>query len=142
MEGGSSGTGSRRMRSHDGQEWRVNESLILVNEIAAVEADCLKELSTHQKWRIISENCTAQLDVPRTANQCRRRWSSLVAQYTAIVSKSRKIERLDEDLFSAVDGVVRARAERSDSDSDSDHEAGSDSCEIVETLGNFSCLLL
>ncbi|TXG62403.1 hypothetical protein EZV62_013766 [Acer yangbiense] len=130
MEGGS---GSRCTRSQLGPDWTVKDSLILVNEIAAVEADCLKALSTYQKWKIISENCTA-LDVPRTSNQCRRKWDSLLAHYTTI-AKSKKTN-FDSELFKAIDGLVRAKEYQSDTEPDSDPEAKSDLCEVIAQLGS------
>ncbi|KAL9448270.1 hypothetical protein AB3S75_015695 [Citrus x aurantiifolia] len=80
--------GTRHTRSQVGPDWSSKEALILVNEIAVVEADCLKALSSYQKWKIISETCTA-LDVPQTANQCRRKWDSLVDEYKKIIVRSR-----------------------------------------------------
>ncbi|KAK2659645.1 hypothetical protein Ddye_006178 [Dipteronia dyeriana] len=134
MEGGSgSGSGSRCTRSQLGPDWTVKDSLILVNEIAAVEADCLKALSTYQKWKIISENCTA-LDVPRTSNQCRRKWDSLLAHYTAIAKS--KNTNFDTELFKAIDGLVRAKEYQSDTDPDSDPEAKSDLCDVIAQLGS------
>ncbi|KAK1549464.1 hypothetical protein Q3G72_002521 [Acer saccharum] len=130
MEGGS---GSRCTRSQLGPDWTVKDSLILVNEIAAVEADCLKALSTYQKWKIISENCTA-LDVPRTSNQCRRKWDSLLAHYTTI-AKSKKTN-FDSELFKAIDGLVRAKEYQSDTEPDCDPEAKSDLCEVIAQLGS------
>ncbi|GLT72231.1 hypothetical protein SLA2020_441850 [Shorea laevis] len=76
-------SGSRRTRSQAAPEWPVEGALILVNEIAAVEADCSNALSSYQKWNIIAENCTA-LDKPRTSNQCRRKWDSLVSEHNKI----------------------------------------------------------
>ncbi|KAH7573937.1 hypothetical protein JRO89_XS03G0229300 [Xanthoceras sorbifolium] len=137
MEGGS-GSGSRCMRSQVGPDWTVKESLILVNEIAAVDADCLKALSTYQKWKIISENCTA-LDVPRSSNQCRRKWDSLLAHYTTIVNSKKNQNfpsNFDQDLFKAIDDLVRAKGNQSDTDPDSDPEAKSDLCEVIAQLGS------
>ncbi|KAL9439768.1 hypothetical protein AB3S75_018609 [Citrus x aurantiifolia] len=136
MEGGSSG--KRRTRSQVGPDWSSKESLILVNEIAAVEADCLKALSSYQKWKIISETCTA-LDVPRTANQCRRKWDSLLDEYKKIIVRSRTFPNsqtqthsdcfppnFDCELFKAIHDFVMSKDNRSDDtdpDSDTDPEA-------------------
>ncbi|KAF5748062.1 hypothetical protein HS088_TW04G00010 [Tripterygium wilfordii] len=49
----------RRTRSQAAPDWKVHDSLILVNEMAAIEVDCSKALSSYQKWKIIAENCTA-----------------------------------------------------------------------------------
>ncbi|GAY58923.1 myb-like domain-containing protein [Citrus sinensis] len=119
MEGGSSRT--RHTRSQVGPDWSSKEALILGNEIAAVEADCLKALSSYQKWKIISETCTA-LDVPRTANQCRRKWDSLIDEYKKIIVRSRTFPKsqtqahtdcfppnFDRELFKAIHDFVMSK---------------------------------
>ncbi|CAM8879003.1 unnamed protein product [Rhodiola kirilowii] len=135
---------TRRTRSQVAPDWTLTQSLILVNEIAAVEADCLDALSYYQKWKIIAENCAA-LDVNRTLDQCRRKWDSLFADYNIIkrwetaasaanlenVSHSsywglgterkkaiRLPEEFDRDLFNAVDDVVKAQLEKASLDPD------------------------
>ncbi|KAJ7966024.1 Trihelix transcription factor ASR3 [Quillaja saponaria] len=136
-----SGSGSRRTRSQVAPDWSLMDSLILVNEIAAVEADCKKVLSSYQKWKIIAENCTA-LDVVRSLNQCRRKWDSLLVEYNKIKQWESKLrngsywlleservkklglpENFDKDLFKAIDDLVNAREDRCDTDPDSDPEA-------------------
>lgn len=150
MEGGSSG--KRRTRSQVGPDWSSKESLILVNEIAAVEADCLKALSSYQKWKIISETCTA-LDVPRTANQCRRKWDSLLDEYKKMIVRSRTFPNsqtqthtdffppnFDRELFKAIHDFVMSKDNRSDdTDPDSDTDPEADFSEAISQaqLGNF-----
>lgn len=136
------GTGSRCMRSQVAPEWTLKEALILVNEIAAVEADCLKALSSYQKWKIISENCTA-LDVPRSSNQCRRKWDSLVAEYNRFMrsrtrtnSQGQKFPpNFDRELFNATDNLVRAKQDQSDTGPDSDPDAHLELTELIPQLG-------
>ncbi|KAG7545504.1 hypothetical protein ISN44_As12g009640 [Arabidopsis suecica] len=141
MEEGTSG--SRRTRSQVAPDWAVKDCLILVNEIAAVEADCSNALSSFQKWTMISENCNA-LDVRRNLNQCRRKWDSLVSDYNQIKqwesqyrgsgrsywslsSDKRKLLNLpgniDIELFEAISAVVMIQDEKAGTESDSDPEA-------------------
>lgn len=149
-------SGSRRTRSQLESEWTVTGALILVNEVAAVEADCLKALSTYQKWKIIAENCTAQ-EVVRTSNQCKRKWDSLLLEYSRIkqwvesqiepssywwLAIEKRIEfglpeDFDEDLYTAIDDVVRAREIQPDTDPDTDPEAEVEMLEVVQELGIF-----
>ncbi|XP_031255061.1 uncharacterized protein LOC116113053 [Pistacia vera] len=140
-------TGSRCMRSQVGPEWSLKEALILVNEIAAVEADCLKALSSYQKWKIISENCTA-LDVPRSSNQCRRKWDSLVADYNRFMRSRTRTNSycfsqgqsfppdFDRELFNAIDNLVREKQNQPDTDSDSDPDAHLDLTKLISQLGS------
>ncbi|XP_059461210.1 trihelix transcription factor ASR3 [Corylus avellana] len=147
-------SGSRRTRSQAAPEWPVEAALILVNEIAAVEADCLNALSSYQMWNIIAANCTA-LDKPRTLNQCRRKWDSLVSEYNKIKqwelqsgsglywsleSERRREcglpENFDSELFKAVDDLVRAQEKKSDTDSDSDPEAKIEVLDVAAELGS------
>ncbi|RWW02851.1 hypothetical protein GW17_00034039 [Ensete ventricosum] len=74
---------SRCTRSQAAPDWTTYESLVLVGEIAAMDEDWLKALSSYQKWKMISDNCVA-LDVVRSSNQCKRRWESLLAGYRRI----------------------------------------------------------
>ena len=146
---------SRRTRSQVAPDWTVNDSLILVNEIAAVEGECLDALSTYQKWKIIAENCNA-LDVGRTLNQCRRKWDSLLFECNKIKkweSRSRNVsfwsldsERrrelglpvdFDRDLFKAIDGLVSAQEGRSDTDPGTDPEAEDDMLEVIAEYGMY-----
>ncbi|KAL0798237.1 hypothetical protein Bca101_053411 [Brassica carinata] len=147
MEEGTS-SGSRRTRSQVAPDWTLEDSLILVNEIAAVESDCSNALSSFQKWTMISDNCNA-LDVHRTFNQCRRKWDSLLSDYSQInqweskergsgrsywsmsSEKRRKLNlpgNVDNELFQAIDAVVMIQENKdgSEPDSDSDPEAQED----------------
>ena len=151
-EGGgrSERTGARRTRSQAAPGWSPTDALILVNEIAAVEADCSNALASFQKWQIIAENCAAQ-DVSRNLNQLRRKWNSLRDEHSKIKkweSQSRvgsywgletgRREELglptlfDEELFKAIDNLLRARGNKSDTDPDSDPEAKG---EMVDGFG-------
>ncbi|KMT17783.1 hypothetical protein BVRB_2g035290 [Beta vulgaris subsp. vulgaris] len=135
-------SGSRCTRSHlqAAAVWTVQDMRILVNEIAAVEGDCQNALSTHQKWTIIAETCTA-LGVVRNANQCRRKWESLVADYNLLKEWksnsgsdsywSLRFERrkeaglpldFDRDLYKAIEDFMKA-PDRADTDPESDPEA-------------------
>ncbi|XP_058724764.1 uncharacterized protein LOC131596197 [Vicia villosa] len=114
------GVGNRRTRSQAAPEWTVTESLILVNEIATVEADWSVQLSSYQQWEIISENC-AVMDVDRSLAQCRRKWQSLLAEYDDF-RKRQKSTNLDPELFGAIERVVKGREERGEIDHESDPE--------------------
>lgn len=83
MEASTSGTLRTRSHSRADPPWTLQDMLILVNEIAAVEGDCQNALSTYQKWSMIAENCTA-LEVVRNSSQCRRKWESLLNEYKLI----------------------------------------------------------
>lgn len=157
MEEGTSG--SRRTRSQVAPDWTVKDCLILVNEIAAVEADCSNALSTFQKWTMISENCNA-LDVHRTFNQCRRKWDSLVSDYNKIkqwesqkrgsdssypslsTEKRKKLKLPDNiyaELFEAINAVVMIQEGKAgtepDSDPEDEEEEGSDVLDVTAELG-------
>ncbi|CAO2817954.1 unnamed protein product [Amaranthus hypochondriacus] len=133
---------SRCTRSHlqEAAVWTVQDMLILVNEVAAVEGECQNALSTHQKWTIVSETCTA-LGVVRNANQCRRKWQSLLADYHLVKewtsssatdsywslgSESRIQAGLpsdfDKDLYKAIEDFTKA-PDRIDTDPECDPEA-------------------
>ncbi|KAI5394011.1 uncharacterized protein LOC127092255 [Lathyrus oleraceus] len=114
--------GSRRTRSQAAPEWTVTELLILVNEIAAVEADWSVQLSSYQQWDIISENCAA-LDVDRNLAQCRRKWQSLLAEYEDFRKRQKASSSLDPELFGAIERVVKGREERGEIDRESDLDA-------------------
>lgn len=149
-------TGSRRTRSQVAPDWSATDMLILVNEIAAVEADCLTALSTYQKWKIIAETCTA-LGVARNSYQCRRKWDSLLLGYNQIKqwesqstgasywsldnhrkNEFRLPENFDDEIFRAIDNLVRARENQSDTDPDNDPELRFEMPDIVQELGMFS----
>lgn len=129
-----SGSGSRRTRSQAAPDWTVTESLILINEVAAVEADCSVALSSYQRWNIIADNCAA-LDVPRNLAQCRRKWRSLLAEYDAVRGRTVPSRSLDRELFEAVGRVVKAREERGEVDLESDNEEGNDARDVTVEIG-------
>lgn len=145
------GVGSRRTRSQVAPEWSVAESLILVNEISAVDGDCLDALSSYQKWKIIAENCTL-LDVARTSNQCRRKWESLLVDYSKIEQYGAQLSHdpywslepnqrkefglppaFDPELFKAIDNLLRMKEARSETDPENDPE---DNIDAVETAAD------
>ncbi|GLT67516.1 hypothetical protein SLA2020_398170 [Shorea laevis] len=145
-------SGTRRTRSQAAPDWPLEHALILVNEIAAVEMDCSNAFSSFQKWKMVVENCNA-LGVPRSLDQCRRKWDSLLGQYNKIrqwESKSRsnsywslRVERrkvcglpedFDKELFKAIDTVARTKDGESGTDRDSDPEAQEDPHEVMEEL--------
>lgn len=156
-----SGAAAPRTRSQVAPDWSTKEALILVNEIAAVEGDCMKALSSYQKWKIVVENCTA-LDVGRTLNQCKRKWNSLLADYDQIKqwdsnSNSKTNPRInvdsywslqsekrkefglphnfDEELFKGIDDYVRAQKDQLDTDPDTDPEGEADLLDVIAKLG-------
>lgn len=131
-----SGSGFRRTRSQAEPDWSVTESLILVNEVAAVEADCSVALSLYQQWNIIAENCAA-LDVPRSLPQCRRKWRALLAAYDGARGARGAMPPpgFDRELFEAIERVVRAREERGMVDPGSDDEDGNEARDATVEIG-------
>lgn len=147
-------SGIRRTRSQASPDWPAHHLLILVNEISAIEVDCSNALSSFQKWKIIVENCNA-LGVPYSSNQCRKKWSLLLHDYNkikrwesqSVVSDSywslgaqkRKEyelpENFEEDLFKAINNVVRLLEDKSGTDRDSDPEAQDGMLEMIADLG-------
>jgi Myb/SANT-like DNA-binding domain len=70
---------ARCTRSRVAPDWSVPDTLALIEQIAAVDAELWsKSLSSFQKWKIVSDNC-AQIGFNRSSNQCKRRWELLVA---------------------------------------------------------------
>ncbi|KAI3692340.1 hypothetical protein L6452_32154 [Arctium lappa] len=116
------GVGGLRTRSKVAPDWTVEESLILVNEVSAVEADCRDTLASFQKWKIIVENCNA-LGVNRNLNQCRRKWDSLLSDYKKIKQSGSKKASFNSDLFKVIEWYVREYEGGCDTDPDSDPEA-------------------
>lgn len=131
---------SRFTRSQVVPDWTVKEMLVLVNEVAAINADSLKTLSTYQRWKMISDNCMA-LDVIRSSNLCRRKWESMLAEYKKIndwesrsgagsywcLESERKKEYglpafFDRELFGSIYDFLKAQETRPDSDMDSESE--------------------
>ncbi|XP_052210718.1 uncharacterized protein LOC127813664 isoform X2 [Diospyros lotus] len=143
---------SRRTRSQVAPDWSARESLILVNEIAAIEGECGRTLSSFQKWKIIAGNCNA-LDVSRTLDQCRRKWDSLLSlfnnvkrsestlgkSYCALDNHARRQvfgfvpEDIDSEVYKAIDDHLKAD-EESDTDPDNDPEAVADAVSHVLPL--------
>ncbi|KAD3641731.1 hypothetical protein E3N88_30955 [Mikania micrantha] len=108
-------------RSKAAPDWTVEESLTLVNEVAAIEADCRGTLSSFQKWKIIVDNCNA-LDVYRNLNQCRRKWDSLLSDYKKIKHSGSKIANFNSELFMAVERYVRDFEGGYDTETDTDSD--------------------
>lgn len=125
-----------RTRSQVSPEWTAKQALILVNEIAAVDKDCSKAVSTNQKWKIIVGNCVA-LDVTHTLSQCRSKWNSLVIEYNQIKKWDKESgsrsdfywslgcerrkefglpENFDDELFKAIDDYMWSQKEQLDTD--------------------------
>ncbi|TKY58250.1 zinc finger and SCAN domain-containing protein 20 [Spatholobus suberectus] len=130
-----SGSGFRRTRSQAAPDWSVTESLILVNEVAAVEADCSRALSSYQQWNIIAENC-ATLDVQRNLAQCRRKWRALLSDYDTLRGGTALPPSFDRELFEAIDRVVKAREQRGVVDPESDNEAGNEARDATVEIGS------
>ncbi|XP_076912892.1 uncharacterized protein LOC143571318 [Bidens hawaiensis] len=94
-----------RTRSKVAPDWTVEESLILVNEVSAVESDCGGSLASFQKWKIIVENCNA-LGVNRNLNQCRCKWDSLLSDYKKIKQSTSKKATFNSEVFSVIERYV------------------------------------
>ncbi|OMO61946.1 hypothetical protein CCACVL1_23128 [Corchorus capsularis] len=145
---------TRRTRSQASTQWGEQQVLILVNEIAAIEADCSNALSSFQKWKIIVQNCNA-LGVPHSSIQCRRKWNLLLQEYNKIKrweSQSQSqcdsywslgVERrnefalpqhFDKDLFDAIRNVVELLDDKSGTDRDSDPEAQDDPIPLTHQM--------
>lgn len=129
---------ARCTRSQKFPDWTMQELLVLVNEVAAVEteADYLVSMSSYQKWKLVSDNCNS-LGVCRSLNQCRKQWEHLVDDYKVIkdwefqsgisywsLDKETLLEvglplSFDKHLFLFIHDNVNAQA-GADSDSDPD----------------------
>lgn len=138
--------GGRRTRSQAEPEWSVTESLILVNEIAAVEAECPRELSSYQRWDVIAENCAA-LGVSRSLPQCRRKWRALLADYDEGVRRRKASPKsrgtsLEPELFEAIERVVKAREQRGQLDHESDPEPANEALDATVEIGTLRFTLL
>ncbi|XP_047338988.1 trihelix transcription factor ASR3-like [Impatiens glandulifera] len=77
------GPASRRTRSQVAPNWTVQDSLILVNEVGAVELECKNAFASFQKWTIVAQNCNS-LMANRSLDQVRRRWDSILGDYNKI----------------------------------------------------------
>ncbi|KAK9065621.1 hypothetical protein SSX86_015022 [Deinandra increscens subsp. villosa] len=126
-DGGSGGVGALRTRSKVAPDWTMEESLILVNEVSAVESDCGDTLASFQKWKIIVENCNA-FGVNRNLSQCRRKWDSLLSDYKKIKLSGSKKASFNSDLFKVIERYVR------DYEGGCDTDPGSDSEEAPEPV--------
>ncbi|KAH7672198.1 Myb-like domain-containing protein [Dioscorea alata] len=121
---------SRYTRSQAAPDWTQQEMLILVNEMAGLEEDWLKSVSSFQRWKIVSDNCAAS-DVIRSSNQCKRKWELLLADYKKIRKweshtrgssywsldgKRRKSFGLpavfDNQVFDSMDAVIKAQEDQ------------------------------
>ncbi|KAL8499489.1 hypothetical protein ACS0TY_022442 [Phlomoides rotata] len=97
---------SHRTRSRAAPEWTVEESLVLLNEISAVESEWGATLPSFQKWQQIVENCHA-LDVNRNLNQCKRKWDALLTEYRRVKHGEAPVNAsFPVELFKAIDRCV------------------------------------
>lgn len=113
---------SHRTRSKAAPDWTVEESLILVNEISAVESEWGATLPSFQKWQQIVENCNA-LDVNRNLNQCKRKWDALLTAYRRAKQGAPPDRSFPVELFTAVDRCVTTKGKRDDGGEDAEEEA-------------------
>lgn len=119
------GVTTLRTRSKVAPDWTIEESLILVNEVSAVESDCRDTLASFQKWKIIVENCNA-LGVNRNLNQCRRKWDSLLSDYKKIKQSGSKKASFNSELFKVIEWYVRDYEGGYDTDPDCDSDTVKD----------------
>ncbi|KAK6116953.1 hypothetical protein DH2020_049328 [Rehmannia glutinosa] len=103
--------GTHRTRSRAAPDWTVEESLVLVNEINAVESEWGPTLPSFQKWQQIVENCNA-LDVNRNLNQCKRKWDALLSEYRRAKHEAAADRSFPVELFNAIDRCVTAKGKR------------------------------
>ncbi|XP_073050991.1 uncharacterized protein [Primulina eburnea] len=106
---------SHRTRSKAAPDWSAEESLILINEINAIESEWGAALPSYQKWKQIVDNCNS-LDVNRNLNQCRRKWDELFSDYRRVKNGSGGNGSLHGELFDAIDQCVSAKGKRSGGD--------------------------
>ncbi|XP_010252205.1 PREDICTED: trihelix transcription factor ASR3 [Nelumbo nucifera] len=144
---------SRCTRSQVAPDWTAREILILIGEVASVEGDCLKALSYYQKWKIISDNCTA-VGVVRSLNQCHRKWDSLLLEYKRIkdwesqlvgnaywsLQSERRKEfglpvSFDREVFESIGEFLKAQEDRC-TDLDDDPEGGADMLDVILDSGS------
>ncbi|KAL2472306.1 sequence-specific DNA binding transcription factor [Abeliophyllum distichum] len=111
-------SGSRRTRSQAAPDWTEQESVILINEINAVESEWGGTLPSFQKWQQIVENCNA-LEVNRNLNQCKRQWDALLNEYKRVKNEGDggggANVSFDIEVFRAIDRCVKAKGKKSDS---------------------------
>ncbi|KAK8954318.1 hypothetical protein KSP39_PZI001640 [Platanthera zijinensis] len=149
---------SRRTRSQAAPDWTMQEELILISEIAAIDEDWIKELSSYQRWKMVSDSCMA-MSVTRSSSQCKSKWDTLLGNYRKIRNWESKSsdgsywflaeeKRKDfglpasfpKEIFDAMYAVIEVRKHRSDSNnSDSDHIVGipefETSCADADSVG-------
>ncbi|CAN1164150.1 110 kDa antigen (Fragment) [Linum perenne] len=149
---------TRMTRSKASPPWTTKDALFLVNEIAAMEREWMKVFSSHQKWKIVADNCYV-LDTRRNLHQCREKWSSLLSEYNRIKQwnskagqgrdpywtlecEKRKLFGLpvsfDDEVFKAIDTYVRSQTEDLDTDTETDPEADAEFFEVIARLGSKS----
>ncbi|KAH6792264.1 hypothetical protein C2S52_002741 [Perilla frutescens var. hirtella] len=122
---------SHRTRSKAAPDWTVEESLILVNEISAVESEWGATLPSFQKWQQIVENCNA-LDVNRNLNQCKRKWDALLSSYRRANQGARLDRSFPAELFSAVDCCVTTKGKRDDGGGEAEEDDAVDEAQEEE----------
>lgn len=123
---------SHRTRSKAAPDWSAEESLILINEINAIESEWGAALPSYQKWKQIVDNCNS-LDVNRNLNQCRRKWDELFSEYRRVKNGSGGNGSLHGELFDAIDQCVSAKGKRSGGDEvEDDGIEGLEAAKLVE----------
>ncbi|XP_073135529.1 uncharacterized protein [Henckelia pumila] len=106
---------SHRTRSKAAPDWSAEESLILVNEINAIESEWGATLPSYQKWKQIVDNCNS-LEVNRNLNQCRRKWDELFSEYKRVKNVPGGYGSLQCELFDAIDRCVSVKGKRGGGD--------------------------
>lgn len=106
---------TRWTRSQEEPEWSVMESLILLNEVADLEADnIIRQLSWYQRWDVVGANCAALDVVGRNYFDCRDKCLKLLSDYNDVERRSRLIP----ELFGAIERILKGRQERGHLDLD------------------------
>ncbi|RZC70798.1 hypothetical protein C5167_033940 [Papaver somniferum] len=142
---------SRITRSRLAADWTTEELVTLVTETVAIDAAFSRALPSIQKWKMISDKCTA-LGVGRSSDQCHRKWESLLVDYKKIkdweskrglvsywsLEKERKMEHelpisFDAELFKCLDESLKLQGYQSESD-----HGGSESEAEVEKLNDIT----
>ncbi|XP_026458199.1 uncharacterized protein LOC113358754 isoform X1 [Papaver somniferum] len=142
---------SRITRSRLAADWTTEELITLVTEAVAIDAAFSRALPSIQKWKMISDKCTA-LGVGRSSDQCHRKWESLLVDYKKIkdweskrglasywsLEKERKMEHelpisFDAELFKCLDESLKLQGYQSESD-----HGGSESEAEVEKLNDIT----
>ncbi|XP_041992936.1 uncharacterized protein LOC121743669 [Salvia splendens] len=112
---------SHRTRSKAAPDWTAEESLILVNEISAVESDWGSTLPSFQKWQQIVENCNV-LDVNRNLNQCKRQWDALLTAYRRVKQGAPPDRFFPPDLYAAIDQCLTTTVKRNNCAGEAEEE--------------------